>query len=345
MSVEGFFLPSFCSIRALFLVIIFAELLAVIFTLMAVEQLDEFIQQLSLTSLLIQWVALSTAALYCLTREYLQRLGNARGGALAWLMLQAVTALVVLASLLLEGGMDFPAMSHVTLEPFVRALGVSMIVGLLVLHYLYLEYRGRMKMEAENVARLQALHSRIRPHFLFNSMNTVASLTRIDPAMAESVVEDLADLFRASLSDAGKLSNLGSELALAKQYLNIESQRLGTRLRVEWDLEGLPEEAVLPPLILQPLLENAVYHGIEPAEEGGEIVIHGRYRKNLINISIRNSQPEDSVESHREGNKMALENIHQRLDLLFGSKASLLVSHVDECYQMRLVFPHPWSPE
>jgi two-component system sensor histidine kinase AlgZ len=220
-----------------------------------------------------------------------------------------------------------------------------MIVGLLVLHYLYLEYRGRMKMEAENVARLQALHSRIRPHFLFNSMNTVASLTRIDPAMAESVVEDLADLFRASLSDAGKLSNLGSELALAKQYLNIESQRLGTRLRVEWDLEGLPEEAVLPPLILQPLLENAVYHGIEPAEEGGEIVIHGRYRKNLINISIRNSQPEDSVESHREGNKMALENIHQRLDLLFGSKASLLVSHVDECYQMRLVFPHPWSPE
>ncbi len=189
---------------------------------------------------------------------------------------------------------------------------------------------------------MQALQSRIRPHFLFNSMNTIASLTRSNPALAEEVVEDLADLFRVSLGDVKRQSTLGKELELARQYLNIERHRLGERLRVEWDLKGLPESAMMPPLILQPLLENAVYHGIEPAAAGGAIRISGRYRRGRVNLSIRNSLPESSAGSHRKGNKLALENIRQRLAGLFGMQASLLESLVEGEHQVRLVMPHPW---
>jgi two-component system sensor histidine kinase AlgZ len=222
-------------------------------------------------------------------------------------------------------------------------LGIAAIVGLVVLHYLYLQYLWQRQTEAENSARLQALHSRIRPHFLFNSMNTIASLTRSDPALAERVVEDLADLFRVALGDAVKPSTLSRELSLARQYLSIEKLRLGDRLQVEWDLEVLPDEAMMPPMILQPLLENAVYHGIEPAAQGGKIVISGCYRRRRINLSIRNSLPPDGETSHRQGNQLAMDNIRARLAGIFEMEASLTESHVDGEYQVRLVFPHPWQ--
>jgi len=221
-------------------------------------------------------------------------------------------------------------------------LGISVIVGWLLLHYLQLQYRWRQQLEAQNEARLQALQSRIRPHFLFNSMNTIASLTRSNPSLAEEVVEDLADLFRVSLGDAKRQSTLGRELELARQYLNIERHRLGRRLQVEWDLQDLPLGAMLPPLILQPLLENAVYHGIEPAASGGIIHISGRYRRGRVNLGIRNSVPADQQSGHRKGNRLALENIRERLAGLFGMQASLTESRVEGEHQMRLVVPHPW---
>jgi two-component system, LytTR family, sensor histidine kinase AlgZ len=223
-----------------------------------------------------------------------------------------------------------------------RALGIGTIVGVVVLHYLYLQHLWQRQVEAENSARLQALHSRIRPHFLFNSMNTIASLTRSDPKLAERVVEDLADLFRVSLGDAARASTLGRELALAQQYLGIEQVRLGSRLRVEWDLKDLPERAMMPPMILQPLLENAVYHGIEPSAVGGTIRITGRYRRRRINLGIRNSLPPVGEGSHRQGNQLAMENIRARLAGIFDIEASLTESHVDGEHQVRLVFPHPW---
>jgi two-component system sensor histidine kinase AlgZ len=223
-----------------------------------------------------------------------------------------------------------------------RALTVSVIVGWLLLHYLQLQYRWRQQLEAENEARLQALQSRIRPHFLFNSMNTIASLTRSNPALAEEVVEDLADLFRVSLGDATRHSTLGRELELAREYLNIERHRLGQRLQVEWDLQALPLDAVLPPLMLQPLLENAIYHGIEPAAAGGVIHISGRYRRGRVNLGIRNTIPEPGQNGHRQGNRLALENIRERLGGLFGRQANLTESRVEGQHQVRLVIPHPW---
>lgn len=336
------FLPDFCAIRSVFAVVVTGELLAILLTLASVDELNHFVRQLSLISLMVQWIGLTTAGLLCLLRKPLMRRSKQLVGLTALLVLLGMTALVCL----LTGWLDI-RMGLALFIPdsglLLRALGVGAIVGLVVLHYLYLQYLWRRQMEAENSARLQALHSRIRPHFLFNSMNTIASLTRSDPALAERVVEDLADLFRVSLGDAAKPSTLQRELDLARQYLGIEQVRLGDRLRVEWELEELPQQAVMPPMILQPLLENAVYHGIEPASAGGTIVITGCYRRRRVNLSIRNSLPPDGESSHRRGNHLALENIRARLAGVFDMEASLTESHVDGEHQVRLVFPHPWK--
>ena len=336
------FLPSFCAIRSVFAVVVSGELLAVILSLAAIDSLDQFLKQLSLISLLVQWIGLTTAGLLCLLRGWLQRQGNQVAGMLAFLMLQGMTVLVCLLTgwIDLEKGLTLFTPDWALL---LRAMGISAIVGLMVLHYLYLQFLWRRQVEAENSARLQALHSRIRPHFLFNSMNTIASLTRSDPVLAERVVEDLADLFRVSLGDAARPSTLGRELELARQYLSIEQVRLGERLRVEWDLQEMPEQAVLPPMILQPLLENAVYHGIEPAAQGGSIFITGCYKRRRVNLSIRNSLPPAGEQSHRQGNRLAMENIRARLDGTFDMEASLTEAHVDGEHQVRLVFPHPWQ--
>jgi two-component system sensor histidine kinase AlgZ len=174
-------------------------------------------------------------------------------------------------------------------------------------------------------------------------MNTIASLTRSDPLKAEEVVENLADLFRVSLGDVQRQSTLGRELELARQYLSIERLRLGDRLQVEWEVEGIPESALLPPLTLQPLLENAVYHGIEPSTTGGSIRISGRYRKKRVNLSIRNTLPETPRKTHRQGNRLAVENIRQRLMGMYDQAAKLTESRIEGEYQVRIVVPHPWS--
>jgi len=199
------------------------------------------------------------------------------------------------------------------------------------------------QVKAESEARLQALQSRIRPHFLFNSMNTIAGLTRTRPDMAAEVVQDLADLFRVSLRDASRPSSLADELEFARRYLNIEHQRLGDRLQVEWDLQGLPDDAMMPALILQPLLENAVYHGIETATEPGTIRIVGRYGQRRVDLSIFNSLPSDYEVSHRKGNQLALDNIRQRLAGVFLGQASLTEQEDTGGFRVRLVFPHPWN--
>jgi two-component system sensor histidine kinase AlgZ len=336
------FLPNFCSIRSVFAVVVSGELLAILFTLASVDEMSGFLRQLSVISLLVQWIGLTTAGLICLLRRQLESLSVQLAGLSAFLILMTMTAVISLLTVWVDQTQGLQ-LFRPDRELLVRALGVSAIVGVLVLHYLYLQYLWRRQSEAENSARLQALHSRIRPHFLFNSMNTIASLTRSDPKMAERVVEDLADLFRVSLGDAARPSSLGRELELARQYLSIEGLRLGERLKVNWELEALPEQAMMPPMILQPLLENAVYHGIEPSAGGGLITITGCYRRRKVNLSIRNSLPKAEEESHRQGNHLAMENIRARLAGVFEIEGSLTESHVDGEYQVRLVFPHPWN--
>ncbi|HID48617.1 MAG TPA: sensor histidine kinase, partial [Chromatiales bacterium] len=191
----------------------------------------------------------------------------------------------------------------------------------------------------------QALQSRIRPHFLFNSMNTIASLVHAEPGQAEAAVENLADLFRASLSDARARIPLHEELDLCRRYLSIEALRLGDRLRQHWQVDALPGDALVPPLLLQPLLENAVYHGIEPRTEGGRIDIEGQREDGDIVIRIRNPLNGHSGQGHANGNRIALDNIRQRLAALYGRHGGLHIDRDDRHYTTTLRFPYQTDHE
>ncbi len=328
------FLPNFCAIRMVFAVVVSAELLAIVLTLGAFPAAEMFWDELSRRSLYVQWIALSVSALYCGLRLPLGRLSHAHAGIIAWCIILLVTLGVFMAAHWLRLRGESPIMPALA-----QHLAIAGIVGAVLLRYLYEQHRERQRELAESQARLQALQARIRPHFLFNSMNTIASLTRVDADLAEQVVHDLSDLFRATLSDADKASTLEREFDLARGYLRIEGQRLGERLRVEWDVEELPLDARLPALLLQPLLENAVYHGIEPATAGGEITISGRFRDGVVNLAVRNTLPQGVPAVARAGNQMAQENVRQRLDAAFGDAAGMVLGQVDGCYQVRMHFP------
>lgn len=338
------FLPSFCRVGLVFAVVVSAELLALVLALGTDGSWEAMWQRLSLLSLYIQWIALASATVLCVTRPWLASLPRGWEGVVAWLLIQLVAAGVALGAAALLPASDWGTSGVEGTALLVRSLAVSGIVGALLLRYLYLHHQWQRQVIAESSARFEALQARIRPHFLFNSLNAIASTARSNPPLAEELIQDLSDLFRASLARPEDLSTLGEELELARRYLAIESQRLGDRLRVSWDLEGLPLQAPLPPLMLQPLLENAVYHGVEPSAEGGLIQIVGRYRRGQVNLGIRNPLPPVPTPNCREGNQMAADNVRQRLEAMFPAAASLSEGRVDSDFQIRLVFPFPWRP-
>ena len=202
----------------------------------------------------------------------------------------------------------------------------------------YFHLRERALSPALSEARLQALQARIRPHFLFNSINAVLSLIRQEPKRAEAALEDMADLFRVLMADNRELTPLAREIELCRQYLGIEQLRLGERLRVDWQIDAFPRDALVPPLVLQPLLENAVYHGIEPRSEPGTISIHVYALRDELHAVLRNPYREAS--DHHAGNRMALANIRERLALHFDAEARLSVKASDDAYEVRIVMPY-----
>ncbi len=205
-----------------------------------------------------------------------------------------------------------------------------------ILYYFYL--RNRALSPALTEARLQALQARIRPHFLFNSINAVLSLIRDEPKRAETALEDMADLFRVLMADNRDLSTLVREVELTRRYLDLEQLRLGERLKVEWHTENMPGESLIPPLVLQPLVENAVYHGIEPSAEPGVININVYKVRDEVHLVLRNPYRKEG--NHHAGNKMALSNIRERLSLHFDAEASLKSSITDDAYQVHIVIPY-----
>ena len=171
-------------------------------------------------------------------------------------------------------------------------------------------------------------------------MNTIASLTRTSPKLAEEAVEDLADLFRATLKDSARPLRLKEELELSRMYQRIEALRLGSRLQVRWDVAGLPMRALVPSLTIQPLLENAIYHGIEPLDGGGTVEVKGSVDGSDIAISVANPVAVGERRNSREGNRVALENIRQRLRLAYGHRGRVEVEETPGRYEVTLRFPY-----
>jgi two-component system sensor histidine kinase AlgZ len=206
----------------------------------------------------------------------------------------------------------------------------------------YFDLRSRALSPAVAEARIQALQARIRPHFLYNSINAVLGLIRTEPRRAERALEDLADLFRVLMADNRTLAPISTEVQLVRQYLAIEEIRLGERLRVSWHTEQMPPDALVPPMLLQPLVENAVYHGIEPATEGGEIVIDVARRGEELVLQLSNPMPATSRQTH--GNRMALANIRERLQLHFDAEASMKSEVLDGHYRVTIRLPYLTGP-
>ena len=200
-----------------------------------------------------------------------------------------------------------------------------------------LDWRARRLSPALAEARLQALQARIRPHFLFNSINSVLSLMRSNPARAENALENLAELYRVLMADNRQLSPLGREMELARAYLDLEALRLGERLQVDWRVDNAPADALLPALVLQPLLENAVCHGIEPRPDGGRIGVDIFARDAQLNVVVRNPCLADAPA--RPGNRMALSNIRERLALHFDAEARLSAHRVGDEFVVQVVLP------
>ena len=324
---EDFFLPDFCTSQPLLMLVIAAELLALLLVLAGMDHLTPFPwDRLVLISFLVQWVALVSAALLCNLRPWLQRLPSSTAAGLSFVL---VVSLVALFSWLAEPALRFARIDFfftVTHQDILRNVLMGAIIAGLMMRYFYLQEHLRAKQRTELTARLQALQSRIRPHFLFNSMNIIASLIHVDPDKAETAVEDLSELFRASLKAEGEVT-LDEELMLCQHYINIEKLRLGERLRVEWKFGNLPQGLRIPALTLQPLMENAIYHGVEPRFEPSDVRIAIDYDGQELRVVITN--PVAPPLPHSRGNRMAVDNIRQRLQAHYG-EAAKLTTHADE---------------
>jgi len=346
---RGFFLPDFCEARAVLAIVLIAALLAIVLALARQTVHGAFWIDLARTSAYLLWTGLSCAAVLCKARPWLAG-KPLRAAALAALGLLVGTVAVVSelvywagqAWAMRTGGPSalFPQQHWSFLLP---NLLIAAIVGALALRYFYVASEWKRSIELEARSRVRALQARIRPHFLFNSMNTIASLTRSDPARAEEAIEDLADLFRISLSEARAQITLREELEVARIYQRIEQLRLGERLQVRWKVAELPPDAIVPSLLLQPLLENAIGHGIEPLPEGGTVTVQGRSEGNQVVIEISNPVSA-TARSVRNGNRMALDNIRQRLELAFPRRASVTVEDGGEHYRVTLRFPLVMEP-
>jgi two-component system sensor histidine kinase AlgZ len=323
-------------------VVLISELLALTFSLARPAEVG-FLTELARISVLLQWFGLTSAALLCGARTTLGRLSTA--AATSWALGIVLLNILILSCGIVWvgrwlGGGDSLELFPADIWPFAaRNLGIGLIVTALLLRYFYVSHQWRRHVESEARSRIDALQARIRPHFLFNSMNTIASLTRSDPSRAEEAVEDLADLFRATLSDSTRLLTIKEELELSRIYQRIEMLRLGDRLKVDWKIAELPMRALLPGLTVQPLLENAIYHGIEPLDSGGTVLICGKYDGDEVQISVSNPRQPAAADGGHRGHRIAIDNIHERLRLAFNGQGSLAVEQTDDYYKVTVRFP------
>jgi len=344
-----FFLPDFCTGQMSLAIVLIVELVAIVISLGRQAIHDNFWVDLACTTMFLLWVGLGCAMALCRARPALARTTTARASACALLLLVGVVGIV--SEVTFQIGQYFSGGMPTSLEIFpahhaafvLRNAGIGFIVGSLALRYFYVSAEWKHSVELEAQARIHALQARIRPHFLFNSMNTIAALTRSNPAVAEEAVQDLADLFRASLSDARQRISLREEFDVAKVYQRMEQLRLGNRLQVNWSVDSLPMDAQLPGLVLQPLLENAIYHGIERLPDGGQVDIEGNYDGTVIRLQVSNPLPSGKGVDKRDGNRLALDNIAQRLQLAWPEAlhhADMQIFETTDRFTVQLQFPY-----
>ncbi len=334
-------LPEFCTPARLVAAVVAGQLVVLTIALAPTRAARWDFTEFASASALATWIALASAVALCKLRPLLSRLPARVDFAVATAvpMAVALAGALALASIADAVG-DFVLAAREGQRFVVATVALTGLIALVALRYFAAEDRWRAQVQAVAQARMDALQARIRPHFLFNSMNSIAALVRRDPAAAEQAVEDLSELFRAALGQDIGADTLAGEIHLAQRFLGIEQLRLGPRLRVRWDgAAGLPLELPMPRLVLQPLLENAVVHGIARLPEGGEITVTLRVEGGRLRVEVANPFPVD-VPGHT-GNGHALASIRQRLEHRFGRDVRMTASTERGYYRVRLDLPLP----
>jgi two-component system sensor histidine kinase AlgZ len=326
-------LPNFRNLGTLLRILIISNGLALLQAILLAGSWTDVARNMMQINTLLTPVLFTSLLLLWAVQPWLDRVAYRRGAL-------AVTAFVVVLTLSIYyfgGELYRPPESTDSYFDFMRCgLLSALVCGVLLL---YFRLRSRVLSRALSDARLQVLRARIRPHFLFNTINAVLGIVRAQPRQAEAALEDMADLFRMAMSDAEDLVPLGREIQLSKQYVALEQMRMGGRLRVDWQIQGVPDDVLIPPLLLQPLLENAVYHGIEPLSQGGSINVALHRDGDELHLSVDNPCPV-RADASRQGNRVALRNIRERLDLLFDVEASYQVESGKDFYRVEIIFPY-----
>ncbi|MDQ7913824.1 sensor histidine kinase [Pseudomonas sp. 102515] len=339
VKVDDFFVPALCEPEALLVLVVLAELLVLVLVLAEPFTLQFNWIRLALVSLFVQWIVLLSAALLCRLRPWLARHRPVVAGGFCCAIVVALTLLCTLVADWLQLAGPLQRVGEVRL--YMRHALIALIMSMLLLRYFWLQSQWRRQQQAELQARIESLQARIRPHFLFNSLNSIASLVALDADKAERAVLDLSALFRASLAQPGTKVRWIEELELSRRYLEIERLRLGDRLQLQWDVDGVPADLPIPQLTLQPLLENALIYGVAPRIEGGLVTIFATYRDGVFELVISNPYDPEVEQQPRppKGTRQALSNIEARLTALFGPAASLKIERRDQRHTTSLRYP------
>ncbi len=318
-----------------------AELIAVVLALVPGGEGATWAHFVS-TSALSLWLAISVSAVLCVSRQWLSRWPVRAGSVLALVATGAMAAFAAGAVYALYAVTGRPPLGMGPWRFALDSAAVAVLITALALRYFYVGDRWIAQVNANARAEADALQARIRPHFLFNSMNLIASLVRRDPVVAEQAVLDLSDLFRAALDAGEGGSTLQQEVELARRYLSIESLRMGDRLQIDWRLrEPLPWSLPMPRLVLQPLVENAVLHGVSRLPEGGRVELELRVDAHALYIRIDNPAPatKPEVATLQSGAGHAQRSIAWRLTYAFGPGARLEGGWDGGRYRCEIVLP------
>ena len=319
-------LPDWRNFGVMLRVLLGINVLAVLAALVRTPRLADWASQYVELAAMVEPLLLINLGLLSLLRDILWRLPMRLGQAFVLALAGGVASALFLYVATL-GLLEYDGVLRAVL---LTGATTALLLG-------YFEMRSRAFFPAQTEARLAALNARIRPHFLFNSLNAVLSLIRARPQQAEAALEALSDLFRAAMRDPGEMVSLADEIELARQYLELENLRLGERLAVDWKIGAISMDMPIPPLMLQPLLENAVYHGIEPSPEGGTVTVSIEQKGDELRIAISN--PTVGQAQHAAGNQIAVANIRERLALYYDLEARLETEVGDHCYEVRIVLP------
>lgn len=328
-------LPDLCNPLALLRLILLAVLITLVLILLRQGIAGFGLNSMGMLFLYAVWVVFISAAGLCFLRKFLGQLSMLASSTLAILWLAVAASICALAG--------YWALRYFLLDQQISWVDlwgqttlIAVILGALVLRFLFVHHQLQIQQQRLMQAQFDALQARIRPHFLFNSLNSIATLVGIDGRRAEDAILNLSDILRATLGEDTEVS-LAKELETCRKYLDIEALRMGDRLKVDMDIDPDLHHLKLPPLCLQPLMENAVLHGLQKRPEGGCLEVKiGRDQAGAVRILVENSLPEEPG-TKSNGANSALVNIRSRMESFYPGRVSFQCGQKDGVYQVLIV--------